>query len=236
MHYENQVSWHEAAKVDPTVSVIITGAPRSGTKWAASQFNRMVGHPVPRFTHEQLFSLANVGNYELRDLTRGTPYPNAPVGTVRCVSWLAAPFVWSGAHHPDWKVFVMVRDPLRTIESIARRGFLYRGPYHEANSYGKYALKMLLPSSQYRTDSQDPVIHATWFWVLWMDMLLESGYPWFKVEGMGKPDVDAPAEATNSNRRADWFQSIRLESYDQIKSAVLRAKVEHMARRLRYLD
>lgn len=122
--------------------VIVTTCARSGSKYAAAALYKLTGLP---FTHERAFNLAVVkelgwpqphkGRLTERVLKTSVSAP------VRDVSWLAAA---SPEPFPNNTLHIhLVRNPLRTIESIARRGFLFRGRYQQPDPYGQWAIEVM---------------------------------------------------------------------------------------------
>jgi hypothetical protein len=146
------------------IDFLITGTPRSGTGYIA----QILSYLGIECSHERMFNPWEVHYEEMRSDSR--KWGDS--------SWMAVPYL--GKIPPITKVFHIVRDPLKTINSIIRtrqvdwpsdyRAFLALHCWGDSN----YCPTDIAPAAQY-------------FWVTWNSMIELSGRVTrrFQVERVG---------------------------------------------------
>jgi hypothetical protein len=164
--------------------ILVTGAARSGTGYVAEYLRSFV--QIPNCVgHENVYGLHH--EHEGRVTVHVSKLDQPPSwGTYQVESsWLAAPFLSSAA--PDRSIVVhLVRDPIKAISSIYRRGFLRPG-----NAYGEFANKNLGGDLVFFEAYRDPLLRACHYWCEWNLMILTSKCPvavW-RVESLASADL-----------------------------------------------
>ena len=134
------------------IAFVITGSPRSGTAYVA----RLLSNLGLYCGHEECFNPWNI-KYEaecLNDNVWGD------------CSWMAVPFVPDLP--PATKVFHLVRDPVKTINSIIATGQL-----DWPSDYQRFIAEHMWGDASYWPS--ETMSEAQRFWVRWNQLMEESG-------------------------------------------------------------
>lgn len=175
--------------------LIVTGAARSGTGYCSRWLEAATGEPCG---HEQ--------DVEYDFNLEWNPKP-PPLN----VSWLAAPRL--SDPDPPYKVewILLVRNPLDSINSNARRGHL-----NDASRYGRFAREQCFPlHDRWRGDHLERAVE---YWVAWNRMILDArpDITIWRVEDLaavGPPTIPTNYNAGDTNPdapQASGYQGYRL--------------------------
>jgi hypothetical protein len=134
---------------DRTLHFVITGTPRSGTSYIARLF-QAIGFDCG---HEERFNPWHKNHDQ----------DFKPLGDS---SWMAAPFLTELP--PSTKVFHLVRDPVKAINSIIGTGQL-----HWPSDYRTFLARHFWGDSNYWPT--DITVEAQHFWIRWNRIIEQSG-------------------------------------------------------------
>jgi hypothetical protein len=142
------------------IKYLITGSARSGTGYIA-QVLKSAGIPCG---HEAIFSHGGLDSAKLNVLAE-PPF-------IADSSWLAAPFL-SDDWLKDVVIIHLVRDPVKTIESILRLKWL-----EQDTPYSRFAFRHVSELRDWRRMEE----RAAVYWLAWNRKIASYATIWHRVE------------------------------------------------------
>lgn len=187
----------------PRKRILVTASARSGTAYVAAYFRLFTGRGRDFVGHEDVFGLHRHGPHGLEIVPGKLDWPMIPSwGTHQIeVSWLSMPYLGATdlAHDDSPPIIVhLVRDPIASIASIYRRGFLVPG-----NAYGEFANIHLGGDSSFFATYHDPLARACHYWCEWNMAILISkrAVAVWRVETLASSDIASVLNAAGVEYR-----------------------------------